>query len=427
MRTFSPGAKHPDIDLVQLGLSRAGYLPGALDGFFGPKTRTALDRFRTDRNLELIPDIAEQDWRALAPFLAGYVVRTLRSGDNLPHLAEQFHTSISAIEGANPGLIPQYLQMGRRLIIPLGFPLVSGDIRFTSTALEYTLRGLMARYPAIRQKTIGHSVSGREIPVLIFGKGSHHVSYNAAHHANEWITTPILLKFLEEYAQAQAEGGQIANLEAALLFSATTLHLIPMVCPDGVDIATGALDRGPDYEYAMLLAENYPHIPFPQGFKANLRGVDLNLQYLAGWEQAQKIKFSQGFTRPGPRDYVGKAPLSEPESRALYDYTLQNDFSLTLSYHSQGEIIYWRYLDLLPPSSSEIGKIFARLSGYSLEETPYASGHAGYKDWFILHHNRPGCTIEVGLGESPLPLAQFDKIYADNREMLAVALVITAS
>lgn len=139
---------------------------------------------------------------------------------------------------------------------------------------------------------------------------------------------------------------------------------------------------------------------------------------------AKEIKFGQGFRFPGPRDYVGSAPLSEPESRALYDYTLAHDFQLTMSYHSQGQVIYWQYLDYLPKNSREIGETLSALSGYALEETPHESGHAGYKDWFIQSYDRPGYTIEVGLGESPLPLSQFDQIYRDNAGMLAVGLVI---
>ena len=300
--------------------------------------------------------------------------------------------------------------------------MVPTNIPFTSPVLEHTLQDLLARYPGIRRENIGQSVGGRDISVLIFGVGPHAVGVNAAHHGNEWITTPLVLQFLANYARAQAEGGQIGGISAAELHAASTLHLVPMVNPDGVDIATGCTQTGPDFEYAVYLSQNYPHIPFPAGWKANSRGVDLNLQYPAGWEMAREIKFSQGFTLPGPRDYVGRAALSEPESRALYEYTLRQDFQLTLSYHSQGEVIYWQYLDYLPPGSRELGETFAALSGYTLEETPYESGHAGYKDWFIQHFNRPGFTIEVGLGENPLPLSQFDKIYADNLGIFTAAL-----
>ena len=305
--------------------------------------------------------------------------------------------------------------------------LVPTDVPFTSEILRSVIEELLARYPKIKREVIGHSVGGRELSVLRFGAGTHAVSYNAAHHGNEWITTPVLLRFLEEYAQAEADGGKIGGLNARALYAASTLHLIPMVNPDGVDIATGANDRGPDFEYASYLAEHYPHIPFPSGWKANGRGVDLNLQYPAGWERAREIKFSEGFRLPGPRDYVGSAVLFEPESRALYEYTLRQNFWLTLSYHSQGKVIYWQYLDHLPKGSRETGEVFAALSGCALETTPYESGHAGYKDWFIKQFDRPGYTIEVGLGENPLPITQFDEIYASQVRLLATGLVISAS
>jgi len=425
MREFPPGAKHPDIDLIQLALGRAGYSLGAIDGTLSPRTQTALARFRGDRCLPPVSGISEGDWRALAPFLVGYVIREARPGDSLPQLAAEFRTTASAIQTANPGLLEREPSLGERLIIPLDFPVVPTQVRFTSLALGYVLQGLLARYPQISREIIGQSVAGCGLSVLRFGLGPGAVGMSAAHHGNEWITTPVLLKFLEEYAKAQAEGSTVGGLPARELYTASTLQLVPMVNPDGVDIASGARDSGPDFEYATYLSQNYPHIPFPDGWKANGRGVDLNLQYPAGWERAREIKFAQDFRLPGPRDYVGGGPLSEPESQALYDYTLRQTFQMILSYHSQGQVIYWQYLDFLPEKSREIGEIFATLSGYALEETPYESGHAGYKDWFIAHFDRPGYTIEVGLGENPLPLEQFDEIYADNVALLAASLVLS--
>lgn len=127
------------------------------------------------------------------------------------------------------------------------------------------------------------------------------------------------------------------------------------------------------------------------------RGIDVNLQFPAGWEQAKEIKFGQGFTSPAPRDFVGSRPLVAPEAIAMYRFTLAHNFRLILSYHTQGRVIYWRFLDYLPPASYYIGEYFARSSGYLLEDTPYASSFAGYKDWFIQNYNLPGYTIECGL------------------------------
>ena len=97
---------------------------------------------------------------------------------------------------------------------------------------------------------------------------------------------------------------------------------------------------------------------------------------------------------------------------------------LTLSYHSQGEVIYWKFLDIEPPEAEQIGQTFARISGYTLEDTPYASGFAGYKDWYILKYDRPGYTIEVGNGTNPLPISQFAEIYEKNLGILAMGLAL---
>ena len=107
----------------------------------------------------------------------------------------------------------------------------------------------------------------------------------------------------------------------------------------------------------------------------------------------------------------------------MYNFTRRHDFSLILAYHTQGEVIYWRYLDYNPKDAQRIGEYFASVSGYTLEETPEASAYAGYKDWFIKAYDRPGYTIEAGKGINPLPMSQFDKIYSDNEKILLGGMI----
>ena len=147
----------------------------------------------------------------------------------------------------------------------------------------------------------------------------------------------------------------------------------------------------------------------------------MNLNYPAGWLQAREIKFSQGFTTPGPRDYVGRAPLNQFETRALAGYTEFIDPALVLAYHSQGKEIYWSFQDIFVEGARELGEQFAQLSGYTLTEPAFNSSFAGYKDWFIQNFRKPGYTIEVGRGVNPLPLSQFDEIYRDNLGILVLA------
>lgn len=116
-------------------------------------------------------------------------------------------------------------------------------------------------------------------------------------------------------------------------------------------------------------------------------------------------------------------PLTEPESLALYNYTLAHDFKLILSYHTQGEIIYWRYLDFEPAGAEELGKELARISTYTLDDEKETNSYAGYRDWYISKYNRPGYTFETGMGQNPLPISQFEKIYKDNIGVLVTATV----
>lgn len=301
-------------------------------------------------------------------------------------------------------------------------PIVNPNIPITSTICDRIILDLVNAYPFCRTQVLIRTAFQRPLRTLVIGNGPRKVLYSAAHHANEWITSYVLLKFAEELASAIQSGGTIGDRSATELAQQVTIYMVPMVNPDGVDLVTGDVTAGNiQYDLAQRLAQNYPNIPFPEGWKANLLGVDLNLNYPAGWLQAREIKFSQGFTSPGPRDYVGRAPLNQLETQALAGYTEEIDPALVLAYHSQGKEIYWSFQDYDVPGARELGEQFAEASGYRLTEPAFNSSFAGYKDWFIQNFRRPGYTIEVGQGVNPLPLSQFDEIYRDNLPILVIA------
>ena len=300
--------------------------------------------------------------------------------------------------------------------------IVNTTVPITAESCDRMLLALAEKYPFCRTEVIGISVYGRPLRALVIGNGERKVIYSAAHHANEWITALVLLKFAEDLAEAVENNTRIYSILAKNITAAATIYLIPMVNPDGVDLVVGAIPpESAPYQEAEKLAAFYPEIPFSKGWKANLLGIDLNLQYPAGWLQAREIKFMQGFTRPGPRDYVGRAPLNQLETKALAEFTEFLDPQLVLAYHSQGKEIYWKFRDYFVPGARELGEVMARVSGYELADTPYESSFAGYKDWFIQNFRRPGYTVEVGSGENPLPLSQFPEIYRDNVPLLNIA------
>lgn len=421
LNILTMGSRGSRVQLLQLALNRAGVGVLTLDGVFGMATRCALRRFQSQNGLAADGVAGCATSAALMPYYTGFASVRLHRGDTFFKLSEQYGTPLHAILTANPGTDPERLRVGESVVVPLPFNIVPTETDYNSELVGYCVRGLAARYPFIKTGQLGKSVMGRPLWYIALGGGEKRLFYSAAHHANEWITIPVLLRFAELYAKAYAENGSVFGHPARELFESASIYIAPCVDPDGVDLVTGALPNGEFLRTARRIAEDYPAYFFPSGWKANILGVDLNLQYPAGWERARDNKLAQGISGPAPADYVGAAPLTAPESRAMYNFTLSLAPELILAYHTQGEVIYWRYLDYEPPRARKIAESLAAVSGYAALSTPYASGFAGFKDWFIQDFNRPGYTVEAGLGVNPLPISQFDEIFAANLGILASA------
>ena len=303
--------------------------------------------------------------------------------------------------------------------------IVNTNVKYNSIILKSDINMLMLHYPFLKVMTIGYSVLEKPIQCLKIGNGENKVFYIASTHANEWICSNILMKFMEDLCIAYNRNSNIYGYNIRRLLGRTTLYVCPMLNPDGVDLLNGEINtNSKEYRFAKYVSNKYPNIKFPNGWKANINGVDLNLQFPAGWSMAKKIKFSQGVTSPAPRDFVGEGPLTEPEARAIYNFTKANNFSLAITYHTQGREIYWQYKDYAISDANEIGRKFANASGYTLADVPYESSFAGYKDWFIQEFKNPAYTIEAGYGESPLPLSQFNSIYKENIGILILGLYL---
>lgn len=422
--SLKEGDYGPNVEPLQSILKKIGFYDGKVDSKFGPLTKDAVLRFQ--KEFGLTPDgfVGKNTLNRLIPYINGYTYYIVQPGDTLYNIALKYNTNVNSILFANQNLDADNLQIGEAIIVPFG-EIVKTDISYTYNFMKSNLESLKKIYPFLQIGTIGRSVLNRPIPYVKIGRGKKQILYNSSIHANEWITASLTMKFIENFSKRYVKDEKIFGYKARSLFEQCSLYIIPMMNPDGVDLVTGYFKENDEvYNQAKKISQNYEEISFPSGWKANIKGVDLNLQFPANWEEARNIKYEEGFSTPAPRDYVGIAPISQPEAVALYNFTTNNKFNLTISFHSQGKVIYWRYLDYLPEGSYDIARELSRVSGYTLDNTPLRSSFAGYRDWFIQDFNKPGFTIEVGEGENPLLISQFNEIYSDIEGIFVLGMVM---
>ena len=174
---------------------------------------------------------------------------------------------------------------------------------------------------------------------------------------------------------------------------------VPLVNPDGALLSqVGISSVKNEADRARLLALNGGNADFSL-WKANGRGVDLNVNFPAKWGTGAK-----NAQTAGAENYIGKAPFSEPETLALKNFTEEIQPDYTVSYHTKGEEIYWYFYQSSHTCHRDkaLAEVLARATGYPLAEAKNSAG--GYKDWCIETLQIPAFTIEAGQDELPHPL-----------------------
>ncbi len=293
--------------------------------------------------------------------------------------------------------------------------------------LEYDYYGrqrlideICREYPFIKRSVIGKSCMGKDITALKIGAASEYSLITAAFHGSERITATVLLMYIEDLAFAIKNDLSIEGVNAIRGLKGRGVIFVPCVNPDGCDISLlGRAACGGDADRISRLCKNdFTH------WNANFRGVDINHNFNADWENLRERERKQGIYGPAPTRYGGPRPESEPETMALVKLCKNTKIRHAIALHSQGEVIYWNFGECAPPRSKRIAEILATASGYALDVPISIADGGGFKDWFIEEYNRPGFTVEVGKGQNPLPAESGEDIYLKIREMLTLATII---
>lgn len=276
------------------------------------------------------------------------------------------------------------------------------------------IRILQMMYPGLIQtQVIGQSVDGRNLYAVKLGKGKTEIALNGSHHAREHLTTNLLMEMIDQYAYAYANKKKIDGFHVKQVLDRTSIWFVPMVNPDGVMLVQKGHTTAKNPNAVLKLNGGNQNF---RAWKANVRGVDLNRQYPGDWDKIQG-----GPKKPGPWSYKGPKPLSEPEAKALYDFTRKRKFKTVVAYHSSGEAIYWYFRQTGSRYNRDLGiaKMISRKTGYSLIPAQPRPSGGGYKDWFVLSQKKPGFTIEVSpyVHQQPVPLKYWDRIWRQNHSI----------
>jgi hypothetical protein len=155
-------------------------------------------------------------------------------------------------------------------------------------------------------------------------------------------------------------------------------------------------------------------------WKASARAADLNCNFPARWGMgAENVK------EPAAESWPGPYPASEPETRALIDFTLKVRPKITISYHSKGREIYWRFHQAEPALSRDrrLAEALASATGYRLIDGDRNSA-GGYKDWCVETLKIPAFTIEIADDRHahPVPYSALPEESERNRGVPGIVL-----
>ena len=284
------------------------------------------------------------------------------------------------------------------------------------TELIKALEIFSERYPMLSFSYIGESILGRPIPLITLGTGNKKILYVAAHRATEWITSVLLLRFINEFCEFLCKESLIYRTSLPLLCEQYTIHVIPMLNPDGVDYQINGVKKDNPF-YERLIKMNGESDDFSH-WQANARGVDLACNYTEGFEKDKKSEWELGFSEGAPARYPGECPESEPEVGHLCNFIrFHEGLRLILTLHTAGEKMIYQSAGKTPGGATAIARRISALSGYQITNDTDIAENGSLGAWCIRQLNLPTFTLACGKGENPLPISCYFPIYASLREV----------
>ena len=240
-------------------------------------------------------------------------------------------------------------------------------------------------------------------------------------HAEEIYGIEIIMEFIDRLLNPYPDHASSLQLIYEIM-SKTEIWIVPTYNPDGLRMVHG-YDDGFGWIQDVYYRKNKKDInnngifDFVIGPGDDVDGVDLNRNYDLNWYFGDDVDV-QDFGSCNPSyitnfDYYrGQEPFSESEVRAIRDFALENDFLLSVAYHSSRsgcvaeKVIYpWLWGETKPSPdlaiSSRLGEEIAQLIPKEAEFGHYQPANSisrkgNAHDWFYKHTGCLQYLIETG-------------------------------
>jgi len=226
---------------------------------------------------------------------------------------------------------------------------------------------------------------------------------NGCHHSNELLGAEICTAALHEFVEKYGTDPDVTQWVDIF-----QIYIVPVVNVDGHDIVTSGQD--PRWRKNARDTDSNGVVNFTDG-------VDINRNYDFNWAHG-------GSGDPSSERYRGPFPFSESEPRALALFAQQKRFVLSITYHSQGEVIYypWTWGGRKAPDDALLTEIARGLAGSiptmrgdSSYKAEYGAGLVGQSyPWLYGRAGTFDFVVETGKGASIFPPYEVEGIVQAN-------------
>jgi hypothetical protein len=220
------------------------------------------------------------------------------------------------------------------------------------------------------------------------------ILFNGCHHADEimgaQITTALMVELVSGYG---------TDPEVTQWLDEYEIYIVPVVNVDGHHVVTHNIDPRWRKNTRDLDGDG---VLYEYG-----EGVDINRNYDFNWAKG-------GSGDSSSVRYRGEHPFSESENRAMHSLASDRRFLLSITYHSQGEVIYypWSWYGRAAPDDKLLTDIaeglaasIPTMAGDTTYKAEYGAGTVGQSyPWLYGRFGTFDFIVETGRGSHVFPV-----------------------